>query len=306
MTTLVAIALVLCLVPQASRSQERGVPGPGRFVGGVVDGVGQIYVLRRDSLETSNLGEAPESIPLDVRRTLADSNIRFIGFHAIALNQKKEPAVLWSGVRHSGAGETYVTFIGSGVNVRLEHPVILATGLAFDSTDEIFIFGLMRHQGPVSLVHHFARNGSYLKSFHPHVSDKVDDVAAWADLGRSRVIVTGNAVYVASPFLSDIVSEYSTSGEFVRQHDFGKSSASSSSRRKLLTIFAKDGEALADSQVNTEGSATKEIHRLRDGQLVSSIPVSDAPGPVFGILPDGRSVYRNTTQTAKRDSIQIR
>jgi hypothetical protein len=80
MTTLVAIALVLYVVPQASRSQERGVPG--RFVGGVVDGVGQIYVLRYDSLETSNLGEAPKSIPLDARRTLTDSDFRNYGFHS--------------------------------------------------------------------------------------------------------------------------------------------------------------------------------------------------------------------------------
>jgi hypothetical protein len=214
--------------------------------------------------------------------------------------------VLWSGVRHSGAAGTYVTFIGSGVNVRLEHPAIFATGLAFDSTDEIFIFGLVRHQGPVSLVHHFARDGSYLKSFHPHISAKVDDVEAMAELGRSQVIVTGNAVYVASPFLSNIVFEYSTSGEPVRQHDFGRSSAGSSSRRKFITIFAKDGEALAESEVNTGGSVIREIHRLIDGQLVGSIPASDVPGPVFGMLPDGRSVYRNTTQTAKRDSIHIR
>jgi len=312
MRLLIAIAAVLSGGPQGSISQEGRVPRDG-FVGGVVDEAGQIYVLRRDSLQLFNSRDVvPVSIPLDVKSTLADPAFRNVGFHAIALNPKNQPAVLWSGVRQSGAEETYVTFIGLGFSVRLGRPAIIATDLAFGPMDDIFVCGLMR-QVPVSLVHHFARDGSYRTSFHPHISANPEDVQAIAKTGRSRVIVIGNAVYVASPFVSNTVFEYSSSGELVRQHDFG-APATGPNRRKFVTIFARGGEALAESVAENQGSFVNEIHRLRDGQLLLSIPARDLAGPVFGILPDGRVVYRNARSRItegdavhiQRDSVHIR
>jgi len=248
----------------------------------------------------ANSTEAPVPIPFDVKSTLTDPEFLSYGFHAMALNQKDQPAVLWSGVRQNRTAETYVTFISSRVSVRLGYPVVIATGLAFGPADDIFIFGLVRHQEPVSLVHHFTRDGSYLKSFHPHISASVEDVEATAKLGRSRVVVTTNAVYVASPFVSRIVFEYSsTTGELVRQHDIGESTANGS-RRKFLTIFARGGEALANSLVENGRSPISEIHRLKDGQLLMSIPATDLVGPVLGILPDGRAVGRNVSLSMQR------
>ena len=304
MRTLIALAFILCVVPQRSNSQQ-GRDSRNGFVDGVVDGTGQIYILRHNSIEMANSTEAPVPIPFDVKSTLTDPEFLSYGFHAIALNRKDQPAVLWSGVRQNRTAETYVTFISSRVSVRLGYPVVIATGLAFGPADDIFIFGLVRHQEPVSLVHHFTRDGTYLKSFHPHISASVEDVEATAKLGRSRVVATTNAVYVASPFVSGIVFEYSsTTGELVRQHDLGESTANGS-RRKFLTIFARGGEALANSLVENGMSPISEIHRLKDDQLLMSIPATDLVGPVLGILPDGRAVGRNVSLSMQRDSIHI-
>ena len=304
MRTLIALAFILCVVPQRSNSQQ-GRDSRNGFVDGVVDGTGQIYILRHNSIEMANSTEAPVPIPFDVKSTLTDPEFLSYGFHAMALNQKDQPAVLWSGVRQNRTAETYVTFISSRVSVRLGYPVVIATGLAFGPADDIFIFGLVRHQEPVSLVHHFTRDGTYLKSFHTHISASVEDVEATAKLGRSRVVATTNAVYVASPFVSGIVFEYSsTTGELVRQHDLGESTANGS-RRKFLTIFARGGEALANSLVENGMSPISEIHRLKDDQLLMSIPATDLVGPVLGILPDGRAVGRNVSLSMQRDSIHI-
>jgi len=305
MRTLIALAFILCVVPQRSNSQQ-GRDSRNGFVDGVVDGTGKIYILRHYSIEMANSTEAPVPIPFDVKSTLTDPEFLSYGFHAIALNRKDQPAVLWSGVRQNRTAETYVTFISSRVSVRLGYPVVIASGLAFGPTDDIFIFGLVRHQEPVSLVHHFTRDGTYLKSFHPHISASVEDVEGTAKLGRSRVVATTNAVYVASPFVSSIVFEYSsTTGELVRQHDIGESTANGSPR-KFLTIFARGGEALANSLVENGMSPISEIHRLKDGQLLMSIPATDLEGPVLGILPDGRAVSRNVSLSMQRNSIHIR
>jgi hypothetical protein len=280
---------------------------PNTFVDGVVDTQGTTYVLNNRSLSKLSPAGISAQIQLDLDQTIPDLRFKVVAYQAISVDRRDQPAVLWSGLMTNGSIATFVTFINSRKSIRLSLAFGTAISLSISPSSEIYVFGLPRNQSQLFLAHQFSATGDHIRSFHPHISDTVNDYGAFKRLSQSRIVAMADAVYLFSPFLSSIIFEY-RNGQLERTHDLCSACGSAIPNLRVLSIFALGESLLAHSIVRDEKGAVvrNEILRVVDGGLYRSVPIGELGGHILGLTPDGKFVYRDVGLGPSRDTIAVR
>jgi hypothetical protein len=304
--TVIALLSAAFLVVPTILGQSTPLPDPNKFLDAAVDSKGTVYELRQRHLRTYTASGEQTEIALNLSQTVPDPGFSRLISQALAITDKNEAAVLWSGSRPGGVVETYVYFVRSGRSVRLGRPLGSAIGLSISPTGDIYAFGVPKNQVPSMLIHQFDSRGEYVRSFHPHTTNDSADHDARKSVSQSRMVCAGESLYVLSPFLSNLIFEY-RGGNLTRTHDLAAAAPAGTSR-SVISIFRAGNSVLAHTFVRktSGGGSRSEILRVTDGLLYRSVASYEIAGPVLGITPDGRLVDRNASLGPSRNTISFR
>ncbi len=295
------IVSALLLLPV---SFGQNTPAAKEYLGAAVDSRGAVYVLADQHVRAYDSAGKERLIPLKLARTANDPAFTRLICQAVAVSEKDEMAVLWSGLRMSGAVETYVFMAGSGRSVKLGRPLGTAFALALSSNGNIYVFGIPKNEAPALLIHEFGSDGRFSRSFHP--GDDAFDIDSRRKLGRSQMVAMGDMVYVLSPLRSRLIYEY-LGGTLTATHDLSALGPNGSSRR-VISIFRQGSSLLAHTSVKAAagGASQNEIIRIADGSVYRSIGNEEIVGPILGIAPNGGLIQRNAGASAARNTIAVR
>ena len=292
----------LLALPHALYAQSSQLPDT--FVDGVVDSQGTTYVLKNRSLSTLTSTGISAQRQLDLDQSTPDLQFKAVAYQAVAVDPRDQPAVLWSGLMTNGSVTTFVTLVNSGESIRLSLAFGTAMSLSISASNEFYVLGLPRNQSQLFLAHQFSVMGNHIRSFHPHISDTVNDYGAFKKLSRSRIVAMAGTVYLCSPFVSNNIFEY-RNGHLERTLDLGL--ASGIPNLRVLSIFAFGESLLAHSIGRDEKGALvrNDIFRVADGGLYRSVPIGELGGQILGLTPEGKIVYRDIGLGRSRDTVAV-